>query len=66
MKDIRTIFLILTALLPITGLFWSASWAQTELKRLSLLLTARDFVRINTYFHEQRTIRHKYKTHSSS
>jgi methyl-accepting chemotaxis protein len=48
MKSLRTIFLILTALLPITGLFSSASWAQTKLDATIFSFDGKDFVRTNT------------------
>ena len=48
MKSLRTVFLILTALLPITGLFSSASWAQTNLEATIFSFDGKDFVRTNT------------------
>ena len=48
MKSIRTIFLILTALLPITGLVSSTSWAQTKLEATIFSFDGKDFVRTST------------------
>ena len=47
-KFLLRIFLILTALLPITGLFSNASWAQTKLEASILSFDGKDFVRTNT------------------
>jgi len=48
MKIIRTILLVVTALLPITGLFSSASWAETKLEATIFSFDGKDFVRTNT------------------
>ena len=47
-KFLLRIFLILTALLPITGLFSNASWAQTKLEATIFSFDGKDFVRTNT------------------
>ena len=48
MKSMRRIFLILAALLPVTVLVSSASWAETKLEASILSFDGKDFVRTNT------------------
>jgi Cache 3/Cache 2 fusion domain len=48
MKSMRRIFIILAALLPVTVLVSSASWAQTKLEATIFSFDGGDFVRTNT------------------
>jgi methyl-accepting chemotaxis protein len=48
MKNIRRVFLILTALLPVTVLVSSASSAQTKLEASIFSYDGKDLVRTNT------------------
>ena len=48
MKNIRTVSLILTVLLPVTVLVSSASWAQTKLEASIFSYDGKDLVRTNT------------------
>jgi hypothetical protein len=48
MKNLRRIFIILAALLPVTMLGNSASWAQTKLEASIFSFDGKDFVRTNT------------------
>ena len=48
MKSMRRIFLILAALLPVTVLVSSASWAETKLEASILSYDGKDFVRTET------------------
>ena len=48
MKSMRRIFLILAALLPVTVLVSSASWAETKLAATIFSYDGKDFVRTNT------------------
>ena len=48
MKSMRRIFLILAALLPVTVLVSSASWAETKLEATIFSFDGKDFVRTNT------------------
>ena len=48
MKSMRRIFLILAALLPVTVLVSSASWAQTKLEASIFSYDGKDFIRTNT------------------
>ena len=48
MKNMRRIFILLTALLPVTVLVSSASWAQTKLEATIFSFDGKDFVRTNT------------------
>ena len=48
MKNIRTLFLILTVLLPITAFVSTASWADTKLEATIFSFDGKDFVRTNT------------------
>ena len=62
MKNMRRIFILLTALLPVTVLVSSASWAQTKLEATIFSFDGKDFVRTNTTMMDKGTIRHQYKT----
>ena len=48
MKSFRRMLLILAALLPVTVLVSSASWAETKLDASILSFDGKDFVRTNT------------------
>jgi hypothetical protein len=48
MKSMRRIFIILAALLPVTVLASSASWAETKLEASIFSFDGKDFVRTNT------------------
>ena len=48
MKSMRRVFLILTVLLPVTGLVSGASWAETKLEASIFSYDGKDFVRTNT------------------
>ena len=48
MKSMRRIFIILAALLPVTVLVSSASWAETKLEATIFSYDGKDFVRTNT------------------
>ena len=48
MKSMRRIFIILAALLPVTVLVSSASWAETKLEATIFSFDGKDFVRTNT------------------
>jgi methyl-accepting chemotaxis protein len=53
MRNIRRVFLILTALLPVTVLVSSASSAQTKLDSSIFSFDGKDFVRTNTTLMEK-------------
>jgi hypothetical protein len=44
----RRLFLILTVLLPVTGIVSSASWAESKLEATIFSFDGKDFVRTNT------------------
>jgi methyl-accepting chemotaxis protein len=48
MKNMRRIIIILAALLPVTVLVSSTSWAQTKLEATIFSFNGKDFVRTNT------------------
>lgn len=48
MKNMRTLFLFLTVLLPITAFVSTASWAETKLEATLFSYDGKDFVRTNT------------------
>jgi methyl-accepting chemotaxis protein len=48
MKSMRRIFLVLAALLPVTVLVSSASWAETKLAASIFSFDGKDFVRTDT------------------
>ena len=48
MKSMRRIFIILAALLPVTVLVSSASWAETKLEASIFSYDGKDFVRTET------------------